>query len=189
MATILKAGLPPSTSRPAAPAILPPIRYATAAAAAVAPLTPSLSLPMTSGPASATVPSNLPPPPSTAPSITPPASMPLAVSQDQQSAAISSPSPTQLSVTSPMLSSAASASQQLDGSFYSGQESPALSEAVSVAGKPSLSPRQENAHRTGLLIMFDNELSSNASTDPVISPQIPSAPAPVWIIYLFPINS
>jgi hypothetical protein len=78
-------------------------------------------------------------------------SMPLAISQDQQSAALSSPSPTQLSVTSPMLSSAASASQQLDGSFYSGQESPALSEVVS-ADKPSLSPLQENVHRKGLLI-------------------------------------
>lgn len=153
MATILKAGLSPSTSRPAAPAILPPIRYAAAAAAAVAPLTPSSSLSaMTSVPASATASSNLPPPPPTAPSITPPTSMPLAVSQDQQPPALSSPSLTQLSVTSPMLSSAASASQQLDGSFYSGQESPALSEAISVAGKPPLSPQQDNAPQKGLLI-------------------------------------
>ena len=182
MATILKAGLSPSTSRPAAPAVLPPIRYATAAAAAVSPLPPSLSL-STTVPA-ATASSNPPPPASTAPSITPPASMPLAVSQDQQPAALSSPSPTQLSVTSPLLSSAASASQQPDGSFYSGQESPALSEAVS---KPPLSPQQENAHRKGLLIIFIVNSSSNTSTDPVISPsvsdQIPSAP--VWIVYLF----
>ena len=148
MATILKAGLSPSTSRPAAPAILPPIRYAAAAAAAVAPLTPSSSLSATI-PASTTASSNPPPPPSTAPSITPPASMALAVSQDQQPVALSSPSPTQLSVTSPLLSSAASASQQLDGSFYSGQESPVLSEAIS---KPPLSPQQEDAHQKGLLI-------------------------------------
>jgi hypothetical protein len=108
----------------------------------------------------------------------------LAVSQDQQPAALSSPSPTQLSVTSPLLSSAASASQQLDGSFCSGQESPALSEAVS---KPPLSPQQENAHRKGLSIRFIMNSSSNTSTDPVISPsvsdQTPSAP--VWIVYLF----
>jgi CCR4-NOT transcription complex subunit 3 len=156
MATILKAGLPPPASRPAASAILPPIRYATAAAAAVAPLTPSSSLSATTLVPTlvATTSPNLPPPLSIAPSIIPPASIPPAVSQDQQSAVLSSPSLTQFSVTSPMLSSAASASQQPDGSFYSGQESPALSEAISTAGKPPLSPQQESAPRKGLLICF-----------------------------------
>jgi CCR4-NOT transcription complex subunit 3 len=50
-----------------------------------------------------------------------------------QDAVTSSPSLTQLSVTSPVLSSAASVSQQLDGSFYSGQESPAVSEANAIS--------------------------------------------------------
>ncbi|KAF8803762.1 hypothetical protein BYT27DRAFT_7195102 [Phlegmacium glaucopus] len=164
MATILKAGLPPPASRPAAPAVLPPIRYATAAAAAVAPSSSSSLSAITLVPAPVVAASSNPPPtPSTAPPITPPVLAPLVALQDQQMAVVSSPSLTQLSVTSPMLSSAASASQQLDGSFYSGQESPALSEAISAAGKPPLSPQQEDAP------------PKDSVSSPLISDQTPSA--------------
>ncbi|KAF8913733.1 Not1 N-terminal domain, CCR4-Not complex component-domain-containing protein [Gymnopilus junonius] len=117
MSTILKSSLQQQQQqqqqqapRPAAPAVLPPIRYAAAAAAAVsAPSAPSSSLATASTPNTpAAVASSHPqPPPLTAPSIPP----------------------------------------QPDGSFYSGQESPALSEAVS-AGKPTpQSPRHETAPR------------------------------------------
>ncbi|KAG6889055.1 hypothetical protein C0995_004338 [Termitomyces sp. Mi166 len=141
MSSIVKAGLPP---RPSAPATMPPIRYAAAAAAAVTPTTappptasqaPASVLPP-STPAAPSVPSIPPPPPSSAPQ---PA--------DQQSRAPSSPSLTHPSVTSPMLSSA-SASHQPDGSFYSGQESPALSEAVpSSVGAPAAtsSPQRKDS--------------------------------------------
>lgn len=138
MASILKAGLQPA-SRP--PTILPPIRYAAAAAAAVTPTptqqgtTPQVIPPP---PTSATLPSNPPSIPSTAPSI-PSGSQ----TTDQQSGVSSSPSLTQPSTTSPMLSSA-SVSQQPDGSFYSGQESPAMSEAVasSISGPAATSSPQ-----------------------------------------------
>ncbi|EIW82507.1 hypothetical protein CONPUDRAFT_165091 [Coniophora puteana RWD-64-598 SS2] len=121
MSSILKAGLPPA---PRPPATLPPIRYAAAAAAAVTP-----------GGAS----SNQMPPTPTAPSITPLVSQ--AVLQDQQAP---SPSLTHPSVTSPMLSSA-SASHHQDGSFYSGQDSPALSEAQpSSSGGPAASSSQND---------------------------------------------
>jgi CCR4-NOT transcription complex subunit 3 len=120
MASILKAGLPPV---PRPPATLPPIRYAAAAAAAVAPQTPNP--PQT--PATAQPPTPNPPPTVTAlsPVVTAPQS-----AQDQVQGAPSSPSLTHPSVTSPMLSSSASVSHQPDGSFYSGVDSPAMSEAV-----------------------------------------------------------
>ncbi|KAF8192429.1 Not1 N-terminal domain, CCR4-Not complex component-domain-containing protein [Pholiota molesta] len=123
MATILKAGLQPKPApRPAAPAVLPQIGYAAMAAAAVATPAASTSSAPTPAATATTAPSHPPPPASTAPSI-PPALAPLATAVQQESsvATTSSPSLTQLSMTSPMLSSAASASQQPDGSFYSGQ--------------------------------------------------------------------
>ncbi|KAJ7591421.1 Not1 N-terminal domain, CCR4-Not complex component-domain-containing protein [Mycena floridula] len=130
MSSIVKAGLP--TPRPAAP--LPTIKYAAAAAAAVAPPAPpapTQPVPSIAGPA-------VPPP---APSI------PASTSQDQQSGASSSPSLTHPSVASPMLSST---SQQQDGSFYSGQESPALSEALpsSTSGPAATSsPQRPNPRK------------------------------------------
>ncbi|KAG6885123.1 hypothetical protein C0993_005701 [Termitomyces sp. T159_Od127] len=140
MSSIVKAGLPP---RPSVSATMPPIRYAAAAAAAVA---PTIVPPATASQMPVSV-----PPPSTSsapgvPSIPPP---PPSASQptDQQSRAPSSPSLTHPSVTSPMLSSA-SASNQPDGSFYSGQESPALSEVVpSSVGAPAAtsSPQRKGA--------------------------------------------
>ncbi|KAG6840813.1 hypothetical protein C0991_004168 [Blastosporella zonata] len=72
---------------------------------------------------------------------------------DQLSRAPSSPSLTHPSVTSPMLSSAASVSNQPDGSFYSGQESPAISEAVpSSVGAPAAtsSPRRKESSQQAL---------------------------------------
>jgi len=145
MSSILKAGLPPA---PRPPAALPPIRYATAAAAAVssgpsagaATLTPSSS--QASG-----LPSSIlgTPATPTAPSIA--QSMSQSMLQDSQ--ITTSPSLTHPSVTSPMLSSA-SASHQPDGSFYSGQDSPAISEAVpsSVSG-PAASSSPHRAYHKG----------------------------------------
>ncbi|KAH9482474.1 General negative regulator of transcription subunit 3 [Psilocybe cubensis] len=168
MATILKAGLQQQTPapRPAAPAVLPPIRYAAAAAAAVAPPPPpsasSSSLAAASVPGTPAASTSHPPPPSsTAPSI-PIGLTSLPVSQEQHSVAVSSPSLTQLSVTSPMLSSAASASQQPDGSFYSGQESPALSEAVSSSKLVPSSPQQNITS------------SKDSVSSPILSTQSPS---------------
>ncbi|KAG5650364.1 hypothetical protein H0H81_012490 [Sphagnurus paluster] len=139
MASILKAGLTPS--RPTPPVTMPPIRYAAAAAAAVAPAP-------TSQPSSSQVPVPTPTVAPTAPSIPPSASMTsqIAPLPDQQSRASSSPSLTHPSVTSPMLSSAAS--QQPDGSFYSGQDSPALSEAVpSSVGAPAATSSPQRVPR------------------------------------------
>ena len=122
MASILKAGLPQPAPRPT----LPPIRYSAAAAAAVAPssaVPPTPSQPQLP----AATPSNPPPALPTAPSIAASSS-----AADQLSGVSTSPSLTHPSITSPMLSSA-SVSHQPDGSFYSGQESPALSEAGPAA--------------------------------------------------------
>ncbi|KAJ3790682.1 Not1 N-terminal domain, CCR4-Not complex component-domain-containing protein [Lentinula aff. detonsa] len=110
----------PSAPPPRPAATLPPIRYAAAAAAAIA---------STLAPPATNMTSSTNPGPSViaAPSIPTSSSQ---ASQDQSSVVPSSPSLTHPSVTSPMLSSAASVSQQFDGSFYSSQESPAISEAV-----------------------------------------------------------
>ncbi|KAK0231158.1 Not1 N-terminal domain, CCR4-Not complex component-domain-containing protein [Armillaria fumosa] len=172
MSSIVKAGLP--TPRPVA--TLPPIRYATAAAAAVAPPPPPPSAP------AATIVS---PPTSNAPPLS---AVPPISSQSEQ-ATLSSPSLTHPSVTSPMLSSAAS--QQLDGSFYSSQESPAVSEAVpsSIDGPAATSsPQRMLATR----IESASELKVAAqspsiphvlaiSSDPTAngSAQMPSQPSPL----------
>ncbi|KAG7445904.1 uncharacterized protein BT62DRAFT_932246 [Guyanagaster necrorhizus] len=108
MSSIVKAGLP----TPRSVATLPPIRYATAAAAAVAPPAPASATTIVSPPTSNAPPLSAVPP----------------ISYQSEQATLSSPSLTHPSVTSPMLSSAAS--QQPDGSFYSSQESPVVSEAV-----------------------------------------------------------
>jgi CCR4-NOT transcription complex subunit 3 len=148
MASIVKAGLQPQPRPPP----LPPIRYAAAAAA-------NVSTPTTQGtpshassqaqPAPALTPvSSVPnPPPSTAQALSPSgigigqqtgqSSAAIPPQSTSQGSAVSSPSLTHPSVTSPMLSSA-SVSHQPDGSFYSGQESPALSDAVpSSSGGPA----------------------------------------------------
>ncbi|GLB33416.1 putative not1 N-terminal domain, CCR4-Not complex component [Lyophyllum shimeji] len=136
MASIVKAGL--QQSKPA-PATMPPIRYATAAAAAVAPAaTPQAtpSQPPLATPSVAPATAQATPAAPSIPPTAPPAPQ-AAQATDVQSRAPSSPSLTHPSVTSPMLSSA-SVSHQPDGSFYSGQESPALSEAVpSSVGAPA----------------------------------------------------
>ncbi|KAF8843186.1 hypothetical protein BDN67DRAFT_964839 [Paxillus ammoniavirescens] len=156
MSSILKAGLP---QPPRPPATLPPIRYAAAAAAAVSsnstgtvvPATPSSSQ---APPSAATNSTPVPSTPSIAPSLS------QSILQDSQ--LMSSPSLTHPSVTSPMLSSA-SASHQPDGSFYSGQDSPAISEAVpsSVSGPAASSP-----------------LYTTNQKEPVASPTLPRAVSP-----------
>jgi CCR4-NOT transcription complex subunit 3 len=170
MASILKAGLQPA-QRP--PATLPPIRYATAAAAAVAPPVPPTPLqPPTSAPLNPLSVAT------TAPSIAPSTSQ--STSQDQQSGLSSSPSLTHPSVTSPMLSSA-SVSHQPDGSFYSGQESPAMSEAEpsssSGAAPVSFSP---DAPRKGAFRFLTSSLDLEVIHSPasLSSPPISAAQPP-----------
>ncbi|KIL00283.1 hypothetical protein PAXRUDRAFT_130155 [Paxillus rubicundulus Ve08.2h10] len=155
MSSILKAGLP---QPPRPPATLPPIRYAAAAAAAVS--STSIGTVVTATPSSSQ-------PPGAATNSTPVPSTPsiahsLSQSMLQDSQLMSSPSLTHPSVTSPMLSSA-SASHQPDGSFYSGQDSPAISEAVtsSVSGPTASSP-----------------LCTTNQKEPVASPMLPTPASP-----------
>ncbi|KAF5388110.1 hypothetical protein D9615_000039 [Tricholomella constricta] len=193
MSSILKAGLQPS--RPTPPATMPPIRYAAAAAAAVLPAaTTQASSSQPPASASSAASSNPPPATITAPSI-PPASA-MSPSVDQQSRASSSPSLTHPSVTSPMLSSA-SASHHPDGSFYSGQESPALSEAVSGSvGAPAATssprvPRKDSASSPTRaaqspavvqILSVDTSQHTQAGANPLLSTQqtvTPSVPSPL----------
>ncbi|KAI6047051.1 Not1 N-terminal domain, CCR4-Not complex component-domain-containing protein [Pisolithus marmoratus] len=149
MSSILKVGLP---SAPRPPATLPAIRYAAAAAAAVSsgPSASAPSAPSGSQAPSSALSSSLSATPATptAPSITQSTSQ----SMIQDSHLTSSPSLTHPSVTSPMLSSA-SASHQPDGSFYSGQDSPAISEAVpsSVSGPPASSSPHRTYHKDAVV--------------------------------------
>ncbi|THH33714.1 hypothetical protein EUX98_g440 [Antrodiella citrinella] len=158
MSSILKAGLP--TARPA----VLPVRYATAAAAAVSP-------PATSQAAQTSPPSQLPTTPttassqpiaSTAPSITPSLTASTTLSVEVNSVVTSSPSLTHPSLTSPMLSSATSAVQG-DETMYSAQDSPALSDAnLSSVGGPADSPLRVSARAA-------------PSASPIISTQPPAA--------------
>lgn len=144
MSSILKAGLPPA---PRPPVTLPPIRYAAAAAAAVSSTSPATMGPPTPTTQAAPNVQTTPAPVPTAPSIA------LSLSQNlTESQLLSSPSLTHPSVTSPMLSSA-SVSHQPDGSFYSGQDSPAISEAVpsSVSGPAASSSPQRTTLPKGML--------------------------------------
>ncbi|KAF9036072.1 hypothetical protein BDZ89DRAFT_1061900 [Hymenopellis radicata] len=170
MSSIVKAGLP--TPRPPA---LPPIRYAAAAAAAVAPPPPPLQPPQTATTSSATVtaPSNTTaPPPSTN-----------GASSSQPEATPSSPSASHLSVTSPMLSSAAS--YQPDGSFYSGLESPAVSEAVpsSVDGPVATSSPQRMlaTRKDSPKVSVPSPSASHALANPEQTPTngLPPRPSPL----------
>ncbi|KAL1758752.1 Not1 N-terminal domain, CCR4-Not complex component-domain-containing protein [Schizophyllum commune] len=132
MSSILKAGLSTTQPAPRPPAQLPPIKYAQMAAQAVNQSTPSTAQPTTTPSTSATTVSASQSTPQTAPSQSP--SIPPSTS-DQQSHAPSSPSFTHPSVTSPMMSSAASVSQIPDGSLASEQQSPSLSEAVAPSSR------------------------------------------------------
>jgi CCR4-NOT transcription complex subunit 3 len=118
MSSILKAGLPTSQPRP-------PLKYATAAAAAVTPSASqqsnaSLSSSTTAPPAPVPAPAPAPPPPKPEPVVN-------TALQDHITAVTSSPSLTQISTSSPFLSSTSASAQQPDGSFGS----PLVSEAES----------------------------------------------------------
>jgi CCR4-NOT transcription complex subunit 3 len=125
MSSILKAGLPPVQPRP-------PLKYATAAAAAV---TPSASQ-QSNASASSSAPTQVAPAPASAlaPAPPPPKPEPVASTtlQDHIAAVTSSPSLTQISTSSPFLSSTSASAQQPDGSF----DSPLLSEAESHPEPP-----------------------------------------------------
>ena len=126
MSSILKAGLPPVQPRP-------PLKYATAAAAAVTPSASqqsnaslSSSTPATTPPAPVSAPAPAPPPPKSE-------SIVNTTLQDQITAVTSSPSLTQISTSSPFLSSTSASAQQPDGSFGS----PLVSEAESHPEPPA----------------------------------------------------
>jgi CCR4-NOT transcription complex subunit 3 len=125
MSSILKAGLPPVQPRP-------PLKYATAAAAAVTPSASQQSNASTS-PSAPTQVSPLTPASASAPP--PPKPEPVASTtlQDHIAAVTSSPSLTQISTSSPFMSSTSASAQQPDGSF----DSPLLSEAESHPEPPT----------------------------------------------------
>ncbi|KAI9063375.1 hypothetical protein FKP32DRAFT_1666486 [Trametes sanguinea] len=123
---------------PAPPPRNPPSGYAKVAAAAVAPPQSAASQPSASSSAAAV------PPTPTASNVS------SSAAADQQSAVTSSPSLTHPSVTSPMLSSAASVSHQPDDSVLSAHASPALHDAVpSSIGGPAAtsSPQRQSARK------------------------------------------
>ncbi|KAJ7283459.1 Not1 N-terminal domain, CCR4-Not complex component-domain-containing protein [Mycena rebaudengoi] len=169
MASILKAGLPPPIPRPS-------VRYSVAAAGgsnASMPTPPaqgSSSQPTShvATPASASVsPPNPPPAQPTAPSIPAPQSTP----PDQLSGIPSSPSLTHPSTTSPMLSSA-SVSHQPDGSFYSDQESPAMSEGIpsSLGGPAATSSPPRSAARKDSVSSPPRAASQSPSVSQLLDP-------------------
>lgn len=132
MASVLKAGLQ-QTAPPRSAA--PTLGYAAIAAGAI--IQPASTSLTATTPSVQTPVSTVAPHPPLLPPMTPSittqlVTVPQHSFQDQQTTITTSPSLTQLSVTSPMLSSAASGSQMHDGSFYSGQDSPAVSEARAV---------------------------------------------------------
>ncbi|KIY63476.1 hypothetical protein CYLTODRAFT_403191 [Cylindrobasidium torrendii FP15055 ss-10] len=127
MSSVVKSGLP--TPRPAAQ--LPPIRYSTVVNQTAPTSATSQTAPSSAQAVSSSTPTTVPTPstPSTVPSTA------------QGVDPLSSPSASHLSVTSPMLSSAASF--QPDGSFYSSADSPAVSEAVPSEGPAATSSPQQ----------------------------------------------
>ncbi|KAJ7499261.1 Not1 N-terminal domain, CCR4-Not complex component-domain-containing protein [Mycena latifolia] len=181
MASILKAGLPPPIPRPTT---LPPVRYSVAAAGgsnASAPTQPthgSSSQPLShvaTHASSSVSPPNPPPVQPTAPSIPPP-SITQPPPLDQLSGVSSSPSLTHPSTTSPMLSSSASVSHQPDGSFYSGQESPAMSEGVpsSLGGPAATSSPPRALTRKDSISSPPRAGSQSPSVSQLLDPSPPS---------------
>ncbi|RPD74472.1 hypothetical protein L226DRAFT_545927 [Lentinus tigrinus ALCF2SS1-7] len=129
-----------------APPRNPPSGYAKVAAAAVAPSTSTQIQPASALPSTQTT---IAPPTPSASSTTASSSIP----PDQRSAVTSSPSLTHPSLTSPMLSSAASVSYPPDDSLYSAHGSPALLDAVpSSIGAPAAtsSPQRTAARKASL---------------------------------------
>ncbi|KAH9955542.1 Not1 N-terminal domain, CCR4-Not complex component-domain-containing protein [Russula dissimulans] len=128
MSSILKAGLPSSSQA------RPPLKYATAAAAAV---TPSASQQSNASASSSAPTQTAPPGPAPAPVLAPapPKPEPIAPTtlQDHIAAVTSSPSLTQISTSSPFLSSTSASAQHPDGSFGS----PLVSEAESHPEPPA----------------------------------------------------
>ena len=150
MSSILKAGLP-AVQRP-------PLKYATAAAAAV---TPSASQQSNASASSSSAPTQLTPlAPVSAPA-PPPKPEPVASTtlQDQIAAVTSSPSLTQISTSSPFLSSTSASAQQPDGSFGS----PLLSEAESHLEPP--------ASTSAPSPLVAGECYSSTATCPVLLPE------------------
>lgn len=155
MSSILKAGLPPSQPRP-------PLKYATAAAAAVTPsasqqsnasLTSPAPISASSVPVSAPAPA--PPPPKPEPVVN-------TALQDHTTAVTSSPSLTQISTSSPFLSSTSASAQQPDGSFGS----PLVSEAESHPEAPAS-------------VSEPSPLGAGADEPPQEASALAAAPAPV----------
>ncbi|KAJ7667668.1 Not1 N-terminal domain, CCR4-Not complex component-domain-containing protein [Mycena polygramma] len=184
MASILKAGLPPPIPRTAT------ARWSSVAAAggsSAAATQPASSQPLPHvappTPASASFsPPNPPPVQPTTPSIPPPP-IPQSATLDQSSGVSSSPSLTHPSTTSPMMSSSASVSHQLDDSFHSGQESPAMSDGVpsSLGGPAATSSPPRAMARKGLFgfVGFTYTIASPpraASQSPSVSQLLDPSP-------------
>ena len=143
MSNVVKAPVP-------RPPQLPPIRYATVAQA-----TPSSQLPAPNASSSiAHLPTTASSQAHSSPSnMAPSTPVPLvSAAQDQSSVNASSPSLTHPSVTSPILSSAASVSQHPEGSMYSAEDSPVLSEDA-LAKLPS--PQKVIPSQTGGVDILD----------------------------------
>ncbi|PIL36725.1 hypothetical protein GSI_00414 [Ganoderma sinense ZZ0214-1] len=129
-----------------APPRNPPSGYAKVAAAAVAPSSSQSHSTVSTSVSQAAI---VPPTPSASTTTTSTSSLP----PDQHSAVTSSPILTHPSVTSPMLSSAASVSHQPDDSVFSAHGSPALLDAVpSSIGGPAAtsSPQRPIARKASL---------------------------------------
>ncbi|KAF8259901.1 Not1 N-terminal domain, CCR4-Not complex component-domain-containing protein [Lactarius quietus] len=181
MSSILKAGLPTPQPRP-------PLKYATAAAAAVTPSASqqsnaslSPSAPTTAPPAPVSAPAPAPPPPKPEPVVN-------TVLQDQITAVTSSPSLTQISTSSPFLSSTSASAQQPDGSFGSPMlseaeshpEASASASAPSPVGAGAQESPQEASASSAAPAPVDGQPSSAWHTPAPVMPSTgtPSAPLP-----------
>ncbi|RXW25790.1 hypothetical protein EST38_g73 [Candolleomyces aberdarensis] len=163
MSSVLKASLPqqPAT-RPAAPTVLPPIRYAAAAAAAVN-ANPSSSS------ASSAVPVT-PVTPSVAQAIahTPVLSIPPSVPLQEHVAP--SPSLTQASVTSPVVSSAASISQPSEGLTGSPQRTTSSRKGSSVSAPSPVVSSQLVATQSTQPSVPEQQAKEEPVPQPALSP-------------------
>ncbi|KAI9511266.1 Not1 N-terminal domain, CCR4-Not complex component-domain-containing protein [Russula earlei] len=184
MSSILKAGLPSSQPRP-------PLKYATAAAAAVTPSASQQSNASVSSlaPTQTTPPVPVPPP---APAPSKPEPVTSAALQDHITAVTSSPSLTQISTSSPFLSSTSASAQQPDGSFgsplvseaESHPEPPLSASAPSTLGMGVQEPPQEIPAVPAAPPSADGQAGSawHAAAPVMTSPSVPEtahSPAPL----------
>ncbi|KAJ6510174.1 Not1 N-terminal domain, CCR4-Not complex component-domain-containing protein [Mycena vitilis] len=177
MASILKAGLPPPIPRTATARWSSVAAAGGSSAAATQPApVPHVAAPPTPASASASI--SPPNPPLVQPTtpLIPPPPIPQSATLDQSSGVSSSPSLTHPSTTSPMLSSSASVSHQLDDSFHSGQESPAMSDGVpsSLGGPAATSSPPRAMARKDSIASPPRAASQSPSVSQLLDPAPPS---------------